>query len=153
MNYMLIVVIGTSLGIGCYSGISDSARPFFDRTAVGPTMRAGENCLRCHGEGRDGSSVKWSLGGTVFPERKSDIDDGYQGAKIVVTDAAGRTVEMTSNVVGNFWTAEALKFPLQAEIRVADKVRKMPIPVPAGSCNACHSASPAGGAEGAIVPP
>ncbi len=153
MRILLLAALLGVLASACYAGSSDPAVVAFDRTTPGPTMRAGDNCLACHGEGKNGSSVKWGLGGTVYPARMSDIDSGVGGATLVITDATGKVVRATANSVGNFWSAEKVMAPLQVQIEQDGRVRKMPIPAPAGSCNACHSKEPLGGAEGAIVPP
>lgn len=153
MRFPVLVMLAGSILGACYAGEEAGSAPLVDRTTPGPLMRAGDNCLACHGEGRSGSSVKWSFGGTVYPARKSGLDEGVGGATIVLKDANGKEVRVTANSVGNFWSEVPLKAPFDVQIEQGGKVRKMPIPAPAGSCNACHAASPLGGAEGAIIPP
>lgn len=92
----------------------------------GPLMTPGQDCLGCHDGG--GEARRWTVAGTW-----------RRGAHVVVTDANGRSVTMTGNKVGNFYTAEALTFP----IRVAVDGREMALSssgknVTYGGCNLCH---------------
>ncbi len=151
-NLIVASLVGALLS-ACYAGTSEPVGVVFDRNAPGPTMRAGENCLACHAEDRSGSSVKWGFGGTVYPSRTAGADEGVGGATIVVEDATGKVVRVTANSVGNFWSPEKVQAPLSIQIEQGGRVRKMPIPGPAGTCNSCHSKVPVGGAQGVIVPP
>jgi hypothetical protein len=97
--------------------------------ATGPLMSPGQDCLACH----DGTqAVKWTAAGTW---------GSGAGRVITLTDAAGRTVSLTTNAVGNFYTSQALTFPLTA--RAGGEL--MPGPVTYGGCNRCHGAG--GGAN------
>jgi hypothetical protein len=90
--------------------------------ATGPLMSPNQDCLRCH----DGAqAVKWTVAGTW---------GAAAGRTITVTDARGQTVSMTTNAVGNFYTSQALTFPLTA--RAGGQT--MPAPVTYGGCNRCH---------------
>lgn len=86
----------------------------------GPLMSPFEDCLKCHGKGE---GPAWSAAGTWA-----------RGAKIEVVDAGGKSVTMTGNKVGNFYTAESLRFPLTVYVDGA----RMPAPVTYGGCNICH---------------
>jgi hypothetical protein len=90
----------------------------------GPLMEPGADCLRCH----DGDRAKrWTAAGTW----------GGQGNTVAIQDAGGKAFTLTTNQVGNFYTAEPLTFPLQ----VAVNGTSMPGGLSAqqgGSCNRCH---------------
>lgn len=104
----------------------------------GPLMAPGQDCLACH---TGGHARRWTVAGTWT-----------RGARITVVDANGRSLTMTGNQVGNFYTAESLAFPLQSVT-----VDGTPMPANAsscanafdyGGCNRCH----AGGGPMAVGP-
>lgn len=120
----------------------------------GPLMRPGENCLRCHSEGTDTGAPVWSLGGTVFPSPDADRCDGVEGAVVRVMDEAKNPiVELTTSAAGNFWTAVPLPENFRVAVVYEGRTIEMPVSPPAGSCNACHSQPPIGGAPGRIYLP
>ena len=91
-----------------------------------------QDCLGCHSS--SGSSHHtWTVAGTWA-----------KGATIKVVDQNGKTVTMRGNEVGNFYTAEALAFPLtvyvngQVMTSMTDHVT--PKPITYGGCNLCHRA-------------
>jgi hypothetical protein len=90
--------------------------------ATGPLMAPGQDCLACH----DGSqAVKWTVAGTW---------GAAAGRTVTLTDARGRSLSLTTNQVGNFYTSQALTFPLT--VRAGGQ--QMPAPVTYGGCNRCH---------------
>jgi len=116
----------------------------------GPWMTPGEDCLACHGASRTAQRV-WSVGGTVYDVGGRTV----AGARVVVTDAGGKSLTMTSNGEGNFYTAEPLAEPLRA-IGILHEGRQQDMPMPAGdpplgACNGCHS--PGGAARSRILVP
>jgi hypothetical protein len=111
-----------------------------------PMMMPGEDCLRCHGAGSD---LRWYAAGTVYSDGQAKAGDGIQGAEVVITDGRGRSISLRSNGAGNFYTAETLAFPAKAEVRRNGKVSTMPMDVPQGGCNSCHT----GGGTGRITAP
>lgn len=123
-------------------------------TAPGPEMRPGWNCLSCHREGGDATMKQWSAGGTVYEAADSHVCDGTPGVEVVFLDPRGREIErVTTNAAGNFHTATPLPQGFRVAVERDGKRSLMPFPPPAGSCNACHSASPIGGAKGLIRAP
>jgi len=68
--------------------------------AHGPSMDPFQDCLGCHSSSGSASHV-WTVAGTWA-----------KGTTITVVDQNGKTVTMRGNEVGNFYTAEALAFPL-----------------------------------------
>lgn len=99
---------------------------------------AGDACQRCH-DGRDGDAPLWSLGGTLFDGLASTTP--VSGATIVVDDAAGQHLELTTARNGNFWTATPLTFPITVAASRCPSTLPMVSPVATpGDCNAggCH---------------
>lgn len=123
-----------------------------DRTATGPLMRSGENCLSCHRAGGQASRRVWTAAGTVYPRADSAINEGVEGVTVRIEDSTGKRIALVTNAVGNFYTAEPLSKPLRMSVEFEGKQRAMPIPLDAeGACNACHSNPDAiGGAAGRI---
>jgi hypothetical protein len=88
-------------------------------------MQPGADCLGCH---NGATATRWTVAGTW----------GGQGGRVSLQDANGKSVTVTTNQVGNFYTAEALAFPLQVSVNGV----AMPGGLSAaqgGSCNRCHS--------------
>ncbi len=126
----------------------------------GPTMRPGEDCLRCHGGspyGDQGQEVRpataWSLAGTVYATEDASADAGVEGADVQVTDASGFAFTLHTNLAGNFYSAESVKFPLQVCVSRHGSVQCMEGPAPNGACNHCHAQPPQGEAAGRIAAP
>jgi hypothetical protein len=89
----------------------------------GPMMAPFQDCLRCHSS--RGEARTWTAAGTWS-----------KGASVTVVDQQGKTVSLTGNQAGNFYTAEALVFPLVVSVNGA----RMPDPITYGGCNVCHHA-------------
>jgi hypothetical protein len=89
---------------------------------TGPLMAPGQDCNVCH-DGR--GAVRWTAAGTW---RSSS------GQAVTLVDSRGKTVRLTTNQVGNFYTAEPLTFPLIVSVGG----ERMPDPVSYGGCNRCH---------------
>lgn len=119
----------------------------------GPFMRAGQNCLRCHASNGEARNKPFSFGGTIFPAADSGLCDGVEGVTVRVTDSKGKVVTVTSNRVGNFWSAEPLTPPLSMEAERGGRVTKMPVTAPTGGCALCHSWPDAVSASGRIRAP
>lgn len=146
-NIILSSAFAAAFALGACGSDGEALR---DPTVPGPLMMPGDNCLRCHNPISDTGAPPWSAGGTVFPSTDSALEDGVQGAVIEITDAQGKVVRLTTNEVGNFYTAEALEAPLRVALEHGGKRIEMPVDAPAGSCNACHSIPPVGNAPGRI---
>lgn len=89
----------------------------------GPMMAPFQDCLRCHSS--RGAARTWTAAGTWS-----------KGATVTVVDRQGKTVSLTGNDAGNFYTAEALVFPLAVSVNGAS----MPAALTYGGCNVCHHA-------------
>jgi hypothetical protein len=121
--------------------------------ATGPLMRPGDDCLRCHAAGSDYPKAKhWSLAGTVYPTPGADASSGVEGAHVLVSAPDGSLLEtLTTNAVGNFYTATALPTGYRVAVEYEGQRADMPCPPPAGNCGACHSVPPIGAAPGRIA--
>ena len=121
----------------------------------GPLMRAGEDCLSCHGAGTGLEEGKpWSVAGTAFDSFSAGSEEGVGGAEVRLMDKNGRKLSLTSNRAGNFYSAESLEFPLQqACVERSGEMFCMRQAVPHGSCNSCHNDPPMWGAPGRVRSP
>src|SRR5215213_9202636 len=100
-------------------------------TIPGPTMRPGQNCLRCHSPGTGTGAPPWTAAGTVFPSHDANTKSGVAGVHVHLTDDTGKEITLTSNRVGNFYTDEPLVQPFHVEIEYEGERRKMPFAPPA----------------------
>lgn len=150
----LLAIVALPFGIAACGGAEDPATAMLPTEAPGPTMRPGDNCLRCHSPGTKQGAPPWTAGGTIFRRRDAERNDGVGGVRVTITGAAGERVELTTNDVGNFYTREPLTKPYRVAIEYEGRRKEMPVDAPAGSCNACHSwPDPSGGAPGRIYVP
>ena len=125
----------------------------------GPTMRPGDDCLRCHGgspaagEEEERHATPWSLAGTVYPTTNAAANAGIEGVDVQVTDAAGFSFVLHSNLVGNFYSAETVAFPLRVCVARNGATTCMERAAPNGACNSCHAIPPREEAAGRIAAP
>ncbi len=114
----------------------------------GPLMRPGDDCLRCHGGSPGGEEERhatpWSLAGTVYPSVDATVGAGIEGVDVQVTDANGFAFTLHSNLVGNFYSAETVAFPLRVCVARSGVTTCMEGPAQSGACNACHTPAEAG---------
>lgn len=102
----------------------------------------GEDCQgACHNHG-------FTLGGTIFSAANSATP--LIGATVTAVDAAGKTVDIVSQRNGNFYTSQAITFPVTVTASACPNVAPMITKVTAtmDGCNkgGCHVA----GAQGVI---
>ena len=117
-----------------------------DRNDNSPWMRPGEDCISCHREGGEAADKQWTAAGTLFNTQ----GDAAEGAQVFIKDASGRSVTLTANGAGNFYTAEKLEAPFQTVSISADGKQwtHMPSVWPASaSCNSCHTETGAAGSR------
>ena len=119
-----------------------------------PLMHPGYACIDCH-ESDEGP--RFSLAGTVFAtgHEPDDCDGSSDGAavRIEVSDANGKTVALTPNRAGNFYSTASLAFPITARVLFEGRVRQMLTSVSSGDCNGCHTVDGAQNAPGRIALP
>jgi hypothetical protein len=129
--------------------------------AFGPLMRPGENCLSCHTEnptrsdaaGPSGQKAPpWTAAGTVYQGPTSK--EGLAGARITLTGLDGSPIVLTTNEVGNFYTAIPIDTKIGPSIEFQGRTAKMGSSLPPiAACNGCHDNPPVGGAPGRIYVP
>jgi len=66
------------------------------------THNSGEDCGMCHTPGGKAGNFVFTIGGTVYEDRTARRT--LKGAEIILQDAKGNVISMTSNETGNFWT-------------------------------------------------
>lgn len=92
-----------------------------------PTMNPGEDCMDCHRKGGEADSLRWTVAGTVYPALGAGAGEGVAGVHVLLMDALGKKVVLTSNRAGNFYTLEPfdLEHGVQAIIEYQGQCRGM----------------------------
>jgi hypothetical protein len=75
--------------------------------------------------------------GTLYADSRATR--GLVGATVEVTDSDGKKVSMTTNEVGNFYTATRLAPPLRVSVSSGAQTFTPEIDMASGDCNACHT--------------
>jgi hypothetical protein len=94
-------------------------------------MTPGDDCISCHS--------RFTFAGTVYAREDALPGDGVADVQVILTDAASRSITLTSNAAGNFYTEEPLQFPVSIELRRGQSSRRMSYPVTTGACSSCHT--------------
>jgi hypothetical protein len=145
---------GPDSGVIDPGGDGDGDGPLYDAGTVTPTgdcddpvtsglpsgkHNAGRDCLDCH-DG-NGGAPHWTAAGTIYTAPTGGA--ALPGATIHLTDADGTEVVLVSAANGNFWTTEALTFPLHARASSCPDDRMMGGAIAQGSCNqsGCHDSA------------
>ncbi len=92
----------------------------------------GKSCFQsCHNHG-------FTVAGTLY--NNASGNSAFPGATITVIDTNNKTVKMVVNTNGNFYTREALAFPVLTLASSCPSAVKMVASSPDGNCNAgnCH---------------
>jgi hypothetical protein len=142
-----------------------------------PVMQPGQDCTICHRAGKPASDRQWTISGTVFSsptacakyliDAGTGCQGGVEGVQVLVTEANGQTLTLTTNSAGNFYTDEPIDQFTSLMIQKGDRRMVMNLPVAGGlgasgtvGCNYCHSVQNpgtptlgAGGAPGSIYIP
>lgn len=117
----------------------------------GTNMAPGRACGSCHG-----SSL---FAGTVYPTAHEPnncrgANGTTSGAKVVITGANGKTIQLPVSSGGNFIAGyNGVTLPYSVKVVVGTKERAMASKTSVGDCNSCHTASGASGAPGRIMLP
>src|SRR5450432_320214 len=96
---------------------------------------AGQDCLNgCHNHG-------FTLAGTIYSGGAA-----LTGATVTVKDANGTTFDVVSQLDGNFYTTQAVTFPLTVYASSCPSMQPMVATVAAGGCNksGCHASNAQG---------
>lgn len=168
MRNALIVALATSVFAACGGGEDGgdvgegpggltSAGPCVTGTrfvgSEGALMRPGEACIGCHAQ-QGGEAPVFSIAGTVYPAPHENSDcTGVSGIQVVVTDANGQVLTLTTNSSGNFFSIAAVAMPFQAKVVRGTNERAMGVTQSTGDCNSCHTPAGANGAPGRILAP
>ena len=118
-------------------------------------MNPGRACIACHAS--NGEAPQFNIAGTLYPTgHEPDLcngANGTNGARVVIVDAANRTLTLTPNAAGNFSYTGALTTPYTAKVTYQGRERIMPAAQTSGDCNSCHTQNGTNGAPGRITLP
>jgi hypothetical protein len=92
----------------------------------------GQSCFQaCHNHG-------FTLAGTLYTNATGNT--AFKGATISITDSNNKTVKVVTNLNGNFYTTEALAFPVLTLASACPSAVKMNVAVAmtGRACNSCH---------------
>jgi len=97
---------------------------------------AGARCMDCH---NGAIAPRWTVAGTIYTDAAGSAP--LVGATITVRDAAGKEIDLVSARNGNFYTLEAVEFPVRLTASRCPDVKAMSVELPErDSCNRCHAA-------------
>lgn len=90
----------------------------------------GKSCFQsCHNHG-------FTLAGTLYTNATGN--SAFVGATITVTDAANKSLELITHQNGNFYTRDAITFPVLVIASSCPSAVRMQASAPSGNCNSCH---------------
>lgn len=116
-----------------------------------PVMRPGQGCIGCH-TGAGGPAFE--IAGTVYPTlHEPNNCNGASGVKVLIIDANGGMVSLTTNAAGNFMRSSSFPKPYRALVVKGNEVREMKTPQTEGDCNSCHTERGKNGAPGRVMSP
>jgi len=118
-------------------------------------MNPGQECISCH---RSMRGPSYGFAGTLYASghEPNNCNGGAPTVDAVIVEirgADGRTLRLTPNAVGNFYTRSTVALPYTARVIVGSRERRMNGPQMSGDCNSCHTQSGASEAPGRIVLP
>ena len=120
-------------------------------------MYPGRTCVSCH---MTSYGPNLTIAGTVYPsahETDSCLGTNVAGASIIITDSNNRTVTLTPNSAGNFYSrTAAITPPYTVKLTYQGRERDMTGLVFSptnGDCNSCHTMDGMNGAPGRIMLP
>jgi hypothetical protein len=127
-----------------------------EAAGMGALRNPGQECIECHRTGGKAFDHLHTAGGTVYASPGDPPDAGVAGVEVVLRDASGKVVRVTSNAAGNFWIDDPIDFPVSAAVKRAGAASGHASLSPtctSGRCNGCHTLPPTGGARGRIAAP
>jgi hypothetical protein len=132
---------GGNLDAGMTDAVGFTCRNQVARVGSGQ-HNAGQDCQgSCHNHG-------FTLAGTIYAA--ANTTTALSGASITITDAGGKSFDVVSQANGNFYTSQAIKFPVTVTASACPSVAPMVTQVTAtmDGCNkgGCHVT----GAQGRI---
>jgi cytochrome c553 len=116
-------------------------------------MHPGVACIACHATEK--AAPAFTIAGTVYPSahEPNDCNGLNGGAQVIVTDAAGKTLTLPVNSVGNFYSVSPITTPFRAKVVANGKERAMAATQTVGDCNSCHTEAGTSSAPGRILTP
>jgi hypothetical protein len=140
------------LANGAQVSVAGGAGRFYDKSLIlksnndedeAVSHNAGKDCLTsgCHASG---GWKLFSLGGTIYTD--SEGAASRAGAQVKAVDANGTTVNLTSDQLGNIYSAQSMIVPFTISVSYRGRMLKMPGAASGGGCNAdgCHVVDSAG---------
>ncbi|HET6146689.1 MAG TPA: hypothetical protein VFH68_04100 [Polyangia bacterium] len=119
------------------------------------SMNPGRDCIGCHAGEED--APRFTIAGTLYPTgHEPNLCNGVNGstgARVVIVDAANRTITLTPNAAGNFTSSTGITPPYRAKVTYQGRERIMPVAQTNGACNSCHTQNGTNGAPGRITLP
>jgi hypothetical protein len=113
----------------------------------GPTHRPGQPCLTCHGG--LGPGPEFETAGTVYDTLGSTAPAA--NVKVTLTDATGKTVELTTNTVGNFYVdANRFTATYPLRVKIAGGGVSQPMLTRVGRRSGCADCHRAGGSQNLV---
>ena len=89
----------------------------------------------CHGP-LGTAPGRWTVSGTLYAAPTGTTIVKY--ATISIVDAKGVKLDLVSSLNGNFYTTEALTYPIRVYASKCPSLMQMGSSVQDGSCNGCH---------------
>jgi mono/diheme cytochrome c family protein len=107
------------------------------------SMQPGVACISCH-KSSGGEAPQFTIAGTLYPtahepDQCNGANGSTDGAQVVITDANNKTITLTPNSVGNFYSTAAVALPFTAKVTYMGRQRDMVGSQTSGDCNACHT--------------
>jgi hypothetical protein len=150
------IAAGYPSGAGCGGPICTSGKTWTGGDRGSGDMNPGVACIGCHASTL-GEAPTFSIAGTIYPTvNEPDLCYGAPqtaGAQVVITGADGRTLTLSPNGAGNFYSETAVKTPYSAKVVTAAGERAMTATQTSGDCNSCHTQTGANNAPGRIMLP
>jgi hypothetical protein len=118
-------------------------------------MAPGQACIACHATNE---APDFAIAGTVYPTAHEPDNcvsaaPTAAGASVVIVDANNRTVTLSVNSAGSFYSSGAVAKPYHAKVVTSASERVMVAAQTSGDCNGCHTQNGANGAPGRILLP
>jgi hypothetical protein len=98
----------------------------------------GLNCMNCHNNANPAIS-QFTVAGTLYDAVTGGA--AVAGATVEITDAAGKVLTIISSANGNFYSEQALTFPVHARATACPADLHMVATAAVGACNSCHTAA------------
>ncbi|MGH7295629.1 MAG: hypothetical protein ACRELB_11875, partial [Polyangiaceae bacterium] len=143
---LVAAALAASQSVGCNDAVHDEEVAALGPSdgPNGPTHRAGQPCLVCHG-GIGPAREAFAYAGTVVQDQRGS--SGAEGVLVRAEDIDGRTHTSTTNSAGNFFVTPGdftPHYPMQMTVTSSDGSVSQPMITHIGrdgSCATCHKPS------------